>query len=70
MEKFVEEGKVKIVLEALGETKASKDISDSPYDKKNSVFSPSASKQRKVVIVGATSIKRKRKKKQSTNSLE
>lgn len=70
MAKYVAEGKLKIELVPFGESAAPEDVSDSPYDKKNSVFSPIASQQRKVVIIGAESIKRKRKRKNSTNSLE
>jgi len=70
MAKYLDEGKVKIDLIPFGESAAPEDVSDSPYDKKNSVFSPIASQQRKVVIIGAESIKRKRKRKSSTNSLE
>lgn len=69
MAKYVDEGKVTIELVPFGESAAPKDVSDNPYDKKNSVFSPLASQQRKVVIIGAESTKRK-KKKASTNSLE
>lgn len=68
MAKYVDEGKVKIDLVPFGESAAPKDVSDNPNDKKNSVFSPIASQQRKVVIIGAESIKRKRKA--STNSVE
>ena len=68
MAKYVDEGKVTIELVPFGESEAPEDVSDNPYDKKNSVFSPLASQQRKVVIIGAESTKRKKKK--STNSLE
>ena len=68
MAKYVDEGKVQIELMPFGESAAPKDVSDNPYDKRNSVFSPIASQQRKVVIIGAESIKRK--KKNSANSLE
>ncbi len=70
MEKYVDEGRVKFVLLPFGEKEAPKEVSDSPYDKRNSVFSPIASQQRKVVIIGAQSQKRKRKVKISKNSLE
>ena len=68
MSKFVDKGSVKIVLQPFGEKEAPKEVSDDPYDKVNSVFSPIASKQRRVVIIGAESTKRKIKT--PTNSLE
>ena len=68
MEKYVNSGSVQIVLEALGESKAPKGISDDPNDKQNSVFSPQASLQRRVVVIGTESTRKK--KKTSTNSLE
>lgn len=61
MEKFVDEGRVKFELLPFGEKEAPKEISDNPFDKVNSVFSPIASEQRKVVIIGADSKKRKQK---------
>ena len=61
MEKYVDKGEVKFELLPFGEKEAPKEVSDNPYDKKNSVFSPVASEQRKVVIIGADSKKRKKK---------
>jgi len=61
MEKFVDEGRVKFELLPFGEKEAPKEVSDNPNDKVNSVFSPIASEQRKVVIIGAESKKRKPK---------
>lgn len=66
MEKYVDEGRVKFNLVPFGEKEAPKEVSDNPYDKINSVFSPVASEQRKVVIIGAES--KKRKQKVSVNS--
>ena len=68
MAKYVEEGLVKIVLEPLGESTAPKSVSDNPNDKQSSVYSPAASRQRRVEVIGADSVKSK--KSPSTNSLE
>ena len=68
MAKYVESGSVQILLEPFGESLAPKEVSDNPMDKQNSVFSPLASQQRKVEIIGAESSKKK--KITTTNSLE
>ncbi len=68
MEKYVEAGSVQIVLKPLGESEAPIGLSDNPNDKKNSVFSPLASRQRRVEVIGAESSKNKEKP--LSNSLE
>ena len=50
MKKYVDEGKLRIEMIPLGETKSPDSISDNPNDKKNSIYSLDASKQRKVEI--------------------
>ena len=52
MAKFVDNGAIKFKLEAYGEDEAPSSISDNPRDRKNSVYSPTASRERRVVIIG------------------
>lgn len=62
MEKYVESGLLNIVLISHGESKAPQEISDNPNDRKNSVYSLDASRQRKVEIVEVNSNKAKKPK--------
>ena len=50
MKEYVDSGKLKIIELPIGEAESPNNISDNPYDRKNSVFSLEASYQRKVVI--------------------
>ncbi len=68
MRKYVDSGLLNIVLISHGESQAPKGISDSPTDRKNSVYSLDASRQRKVVIVEVNSKKTKKKPKITTAS--
>ena len=51
MKEYVDSNKLQIQLVSFGETKAPKTVSDSPADRKNSVFSIEASKERRVEII-------------------
>lgn len=48
---YIQQGKFSIKNESLGEETASKNISDSREDKKNSVYSPNAAIERRVEII-------------------
>lgn len=48
---FIAQGKIKIKQVPYGEVKAEQGISDNPNDRKNSIYSPRASKERRVVIL-------------------
>ena len=61
MKKYVDSGRLIIELIPHGEEKAPKGISDNPNDRRNSVFGLDASKQRRVEIKEAESIKNKEK---------
>jgi len=52
MARFVNDGSIRFKLEAYGEDEAPTSISDNPRDRKNSVYSPTASRERRVVIIG------------------
>ncbi len=51
MRTYVDSGKLRIELVSYGETKAPRTVSDSPVDRRNSVFSVEASKERRVEIL-------------------
>lgn len=69
MKKYVDEGKITIAVEAHGESNAPEGISDRADRRQESVFGLAASKERRVVIIGAESQKAKPNK-TSTQSLE
>lgn len=48
---YLQQGKFRIINESLGEETASKNISDSRDDKKNSVYNPNAAIERRVEII-------------------
>jgi len=52
MATYVDNGAIKFKLEPYGEDEAPSSISDNPRDRKNSVYSPTASRERRVVIIG------------------
>lgn len=52
MAKYVDNGAIQFKLEPYGESKSPTSISDSPRNRRRSVFSPEASKERRVVIIG------------------
>lgn len=52
---YVNSGQLKLLELPFGETKSSSNISDNLNDKRNSIFSPSASQERRVEIVQITS---------------
>ena len=49
--KYLENGKLKIIKLPFGENKSDKNVSDSPIDRKNSVYSKEAMLERKIEIV-------------------
>ena len=49
--KYLENGKLKIIKLPFGENKSDKNVSDSPTDRKNSVYSKEAMLERKIEIV-------------------
>ena len=52
MAKYVDSGAIKFQLKPYGESKAPSSISDSHKNRRQSVFSPAASRERRVVILG------------------
>ena len=52
--KYIKSGQLKLVELPFGETKSSTHISDDLKDRRNSIFSPSASSERRVEIVQIT----------------
>ncbi len=51
LESFIRDGRLKITQAPFGETQAAAGISDSPSDKRNSIYSPAASLERRVEII-------------------
>jgi len=49
--KFIESGKLVITEVPFGESEAKADVSDDLYDKRNSIYSPEASKERRLEII-------------------
>ncbi len=49
--KFIESGKLVITEVPYGESEAKADVSDDLYDKRNSIYSPEASKERRLEII-------------------
>ena len=48
---FIQDGRLKITQAPHGETLASEGVSDSAADKRNSIYSPAASRERRVEII-------------------
>ncbi len=54
LNRYIENGSLVLQEVSFGETQANSQISENPNDRKNSVYSPAASKERKVQIVKIT----------------
>ncbi len=52
MAKYVDNGAIEFTMISHGEALAPSSVSDNPRDRKNSVFSPTAARERRVVIIG------------------
>ena len=52
MAKYVDNGAIEFTMIPHGERLAPSSVSDNPRDRKNSVFSPTAARERRVVIIG------------------
>ncbi len=48
---YFNSGRIKVVVEPYGETKAAPDVSDSPKNRKESVYNPKAARERRVEIL-------------------
>ncbi len=58
---YINKGQLVLEEAPFGETKSSTNVSDSPFDKRNSVYSPEASKERRVEIIAVKRLAKAKK---------